>query len=83
MSAEDGLTLIRNFINKMESLQRKHFYLLPVSIREALPKLKIRMRDKSLSVKAKSLLVAKFHYLENYAKLKIIGFNSNHYDVPC
>ena len=83
MSVADGLILIRTFIERMECLQQKHFETLPPSIRDHLLVLKLKMTDKSLSVEAKSLLVQKFRYLENLTKLKIIGFNSNRYDLPC
>ena len=83
LSVEDGIILVRTFIERMECLQQKYFETLPHSIRDHLLVLKLRMTDKSLSVEAKSLLVQKFRYLENLTKLKIIGYNSNRYDLPC
>lgn len=83
MLENDGIRLVEEFIRKMEIIQTKHFSSLATSIQEELKSLKFRMSIRSISVKEKSRLVAKFRYLENMTKLKIIGFNSSKYDLPC
>ena len=83
MLEKDGLELVNKFIEKMEDLQQHHFSLLPKTIHEKLKSLKFQMQLKTLPVKVKAEIVAKFRYLQNMTKLKIIGFNSNSYDLPC
>ena len=83
MSSADGLDLVKTFLDKMEDLQKKHFRSLAKTIPSRLKSLKIQLLDRNLSVKEKSLLVAKFRYLENMSKLKVIGFNSAKYDLAC
>lgn len=83
MERKDGVALVQLFIKKMESLQRKHFYGLPQSIRRALKLFRIKITDKNLSVKEKSNIGAKLNYLEQLSNLKVLGFNSDSYDLPC
>ena len=76
MSREDGMALVRCFIDRMEALQDKHFRSLPQSIHAALVRFKLNIGDKSLSVEKKSMLSKKIYYLQNLCNLKILGFNS-------
>ena len=83
MAQDDGVDLVRMFIKRMITLQRKHFRSLPKTVHNALERFKVLLTDKSLSVEEKSKISQKFYYLENLTKLKIIGFNSDSYDLPC
>ena len=83
MKREDGLALVECFVKRMENLQRKHYRSLPKKVHRALELYRIKIQDKNLSVKEKSELSAKLNYLENMTKLKVLGFNSNSYDLPC
>ena len=77
MSREDGKALVRCFLDRMETLQNKHYRSLPSSIHAALVRFKLQLSDKRCSVEQKSLLSKQVYYLQNLCSLKLLGFNSN------
>ena len=82
MSEKSGRALIQIFLDKMEELKIKHYKMLPESVRTAFKNYKHYLKfEKNVEKKAK--LGAEFNYLRNLGRLKILGFNSSSYDLPC
>ena len=82
MSEESGRELIQIFLDKMEELKIKHYKMLPESVQQAFKNYKHELKfEKDVEKKAK--LGTEFNYLRNLGRLKILGFNSSSYDLPC
>ena len=73
MSHAHALSLVKQFLYRMEKLQKKHYAMLPKSVKDALKDFKVKLGDKTLPVLEKAQIAQKFRYLENLSKLKVIG----------
>lgn len=83
MTRENGLNLIREFLKKMNELQLRHYERIPDAIKEALFEYKELIKQGNLSVLEKTAVVQRLYYLKSLCDLKVIGFNSSGYDLPC
>ena len=82
MTKESGNDLIKSFLEKMEELKIKHYKSLSPKIQHSLKEYKALLKSEK-NVEKKARLAQEFLYLKKLANLKIIGFNSGSYDLPC
>ena len=82
MTEKGAEELIQNFLTVLETLRVKHYQSLPEAVKEYFKTIKCRMKA-ATSVKEKAELATNFRYLQNMSTLKVLGFNSGKYDLPC
>ena len=83
MTRESGLNLVRLFLKEMSDLQLRHYELIPSSLKDIMADYKIILKNPALSVVERATISRRLYYLRSLCKLKIIGFNSASYDLPC
>ena len=83
MSEESGLRLVKQFLDKMYELQTRHYEQIPQNIKEIMREYKEQLKVKTLSVENRAKFWRRLCYLRSLTKLKIVGFNSGGYDLPC
>ena len=82
MTEQGAEELIQKFLTVLENLRVKHYQSLPEAVKEYFKTIKCRMKA-AASVKEKTELATNFRYLQNISTLKVLGFNSGKYDLPC
>lgn len=82
MTEKGAEDLVKKFLNVLESIRIKHYNSLPVNVKNYFKTIKDRMKA-AKSVKEKTELAQNFRFLQNMSTLKILGFNSGKYDLPC
>ena len=83
MTNDSGIKLVRAFLGKMTEIQTRHYERIPSVIKDVMMEYKNLLQAKSLSVRERSTLSRRLSYLRQLCKLKILGFNSGSYDLPC
>jgi len=75
--------MIEKFMEKLEELAAIHYAIIPKSVKDYYEQAKIEVLDKSTSVKNKQKIYRYTAYIRNLFKLKVVGFNSEAFDLPC
>ena len=83
MTKASGLKLVKTFLAKMQELQLRHYERIPSAIKEAMYNYKELLKNKNLAVAEQTTLGRRLCYLRSLCCLKVIGFNSSGYDLPC
>ena len=82
MEWQDGKTLVKEFFEKLFQLQELYYSEIPETLKIYYSNLKLKIKG-NVTVKEKRDLSSKIHFLKEFFKLKVIGFNSGSYDLPC
>ena len=82
MTETGAQTLVKDFLKVLEKIRIKHYKSLPLSVQDSLKSTKDRLKS-AKSIREKTEISQEFRYLQNVATLKVIGFNSGMYDLPC